>query len=119
MRAHIRPSDSSGITPSALYTIIIVDNTCPFSRVLHYARINFKYDFDITNINTSTPAFQSYIPPSSLNEKGDNHQYAALMYTNPGRDVIESLGMPGKGEKYDVKQLQDDNGLGNAEVGLV
>jgi hypothetical protein len=110
--------DSSGISPSTLYTIIMVDTTCPNARTLHYARTNFKNNFDITNINTSTPALQVYLSPGILDEKGDNRQYAFLMYTNPGRDEIESFKLPAEGQKFDIKQFQDDNGLGDAEAGV-
>jgi hypothetical protein len=110
--------DSSGISPSTLYTIIMVDTTCPSTRVLHYARANFKNNFDITNINTSSAALQSYLAPGSLDEKGDNRQYTFLMYTNPGRDFISSLKLPNEGGTFDVQQFQDDNGLGDAEAGV-
>ena len=110
--------DSSGISPSTLYTIIMVDTTCPQTRVLHYAPANFKNNFDITNMNTSSPALQSYLAPGSLDEKGDNRQYTFLMYTNPGRDSISSLKLPNEGENFDVQQFQDDNGLGDAEAGV-
>jgi hypothetical protein len=110
--------DSSGISPSTLYTIIMVDTTCPNALTLHYARTNFKNNFDITNINTSTPALQVYLSPGSLDEKGDNRQYAFLMYTNPGRDEIESFKLPAEGQEFDIKQFQDDNGLGDAEAGV-
>jgi hypothetical protein len=110
--------DSSGISPSTLYTIIMVDTTCPNARTLHYARTNFKNNFDITNINTSTPALQAYLSPGSLDEKGDDRQYAFLMYTNPGRDEIDAFKLPAEGETFDVKQFQDDNGLGDAEAGV-
>jgi hypothetical protein len=110
--------DSSGISPSTLYTVIMVDTTCPNARTLHYARTNFKNNFDITNINSSTPALQVYLSPGSLGEKGDNRQYAFLMYTNPGRDEIDAFKLPAEGEEFDIKQFQDDNGLGDAEAGV-
>jgi hypothetical protein len=110
--------DSSGISPSTLYTIIMVDTTCPNARTLHYARSNFKNNFDITNINTSSDALQAYLPPGAFAEKGDNRQYSFLMYSNPGRDSISSLKLPAEGENFNVQQFQDDNGLGDAEAGL-
>ncbi|KAF1835741.1 hypothetical protein BDW02DRAFT_476726, partial [Decorospora gaudefroyi] len=110
--------DSSGISPLPLYTMIMVDTTCPNSRTLHYARPNFKYNFDITNINTSSPALLDYIAPGSLDETGDNRQYSFLMYRNPGREEITKLKLPAKGEKFDVGQFQDDNGLGDPTAGV-
>ncbi|CAN9439514.1 unnamed protein product [Alternaria alternata] len=110
--------DSSGISSSTLYTIIMVDTTCPDSRRLHYARANFKYNFEITNINTSSPALLDYIAPGSVEEKGDNRQYSFLMYTNPGRKEITNLQLPGDNEAFDVAQFQNDNGLGDAMAGV-
>lgn len=110
--------DSSGISPSTLYTIIMVDTTCPNSRKLHYARANFKNNFDITNINTSSPARLDYIAPGSFDEKGDDRQYSFLMYMNPGRKEITNLQLPGDNEAFDIKQFQDGNGLGDAMAGV-
>ncbi|KAB2103749.1 hypothetical protein AG0111_0g8443 [Alternaria gaisen] len=110
--------DSSGISSSTLYTIIMVDTTCPDTRRLHYARANFKYNFEITNINTSSPALLDYIAPGSVEEKGDNRQYSFLMYTNPGRKEITDLQLPGDNEAFDVTQFQNDNGLGDAMAGV-
>ncbi|KAL1792824.1 hypothetical protein ACET3X_009331 [Alternaria dauci] len=110
--------DSSGISSSTLYTIIMVDTTCPDSRKLHYVRANFKYNFEITNINTSSPALLDYIAPGSVEEKGDNRQYSFLMYTNPGRKEITDLQLPGDDEAFDVTQFQDNNGLGDAMAGV-
>ncbi|KAG9185338.1 hypothetical protein G6011_07882 [Alternaria panax] len=110
--------DSSGISSTTLYTIIMVDTTCPNSRKLHYARANFKYNFDITNINTSSPALLDYIAPSSLGEKGDNRQYSFLMYMNPGRKEISDLQLPEDNDAFDITQFQDNNGLGDAMAGV-
>jgi hypothetical protein len=110
--------DSSGISAFTLYTIIMVDTTCPNSRKLHYARANFKYNFDITNINTSSPALLNYIAPGSFDEKGDNRQYSFLMYMNPGREEITDLQLPRDNETFDVTQFQDNNGLGDAMAGV-
>jgi hypothetical protein len=96
----------------------MVDTTCPDSRRLHYARANFKYNFEITNINTSSPALLDYIAPGSVEEKGDNRQYSFLMYTNPGRKEITNLQLPGDNEAFDVAQFQNDNGLGDAMAGV-
>ncbi|KNG50160.1 hypothetical protein DDE82_005476 [Stemphylium lycopersici] len=110
--------DSNGISPTTLYTIIMVDTTCSNGRRLHYARANFKNNFDITNINTSSPPLLDYVAPGSAGEKGDNRQYSFLMYTNPGRKEITNLQLPGDDETFDVKQFQDDNGLGDATAGV-
>lgn len=96
----------------------MVDTTCSNGRRLHYARANFKNNFDITNINTSSPPLLDYVAPGSAGEKGDNRQYSFLMYTNPGRKEITNLQLPGDDETFDVKQFQDDNGLGDATAGV-
>ena len=110
--------DSNGISPTTLYTIIMVDTTCSNARRLHYARANFKNNFDITNIDTSSPAILEYIAPGSVGEKGDDRQYSFFMYTNPGRKEITDLQLPEDDEAFDVKQFQDDNGLGDATAGV-
>ncbi|KAL6705540.1 hypothetical protein ACN47E_006657 [Coniothyrium glycines] len=110
--------DSSGIAPSTLYTIIMVDTTCPNALKLHYARANFKNNFDITNIDTKSAASQAYKAPGSLGEVGDNRQYSFLMYTNPGLKQINQLKLPAEGENFNVKQFQDDNGLPDADAGV-
>ncbi|KAI4632546.1 uncharacterized protein J4E87_002020 [Alternaria ethzedia] len=104
--------DSSGISPGTLYTIIMVDSTCPNARKLHYARANFKNNFDITNIETDSPAVLDYVAPGSVGEKGDDRQYSFLMYTNPGRKEITDLQLPGDDEAFDITKFQDDNGQG-------
>ncbi|KAI4933912.1 uncharacterized protein J4E92_003581 [Alternaria infectoria] len=110
--------DSSGISPGTLYTIIMVDSTCPNARKLHYARANFKNNFDITNIETDSPAVLDYVAPGSVGEKGDDRQYSFLMYTNPGRKEITDLQLPGDDEAFDITKFQDDNGLGDAMAGV-
>jgi hypothetical protein len=96
----------------------MVDTTCPDARKLHYARANFKNNFDITNINTSSPALLDYVAPGSVGEKGDNRQYSFLMYTNPGRKEITDLQLPGDDEAFDITKFQNDNGLGDAMAGV-
>lgn len=110
--------DSSGISPTTLYTIIMVDTTCPNAMKLHYARANFKNNFDITNIATESDALQAYKAPGSFGETGDNRQYSFLMYTNPSRRQIAQLRLPTEGENFDVKQFQTDNGLPDASAGV-
>jgi hypothetical protein len=113
--------DSSGISPGVLYTIIMVDTTCPNKRVLHYARANFKNNFDITNINTTTAPLLDYKAPGSFAETGDNRQFSFLMYMQPQRKQIDSLKMPADGEAFDAKKFHSDNGLQEpiAGVGMV
>jgi hypothetical protein len=113
--------DSSGISPTTLHTIIMVDTTCPDKRVLHYARANFKNNFVITNIDTKSEALQKYKAPGSFGETGDNRQYSFLMYINPQRKEIDSLRLPAEGEAFDVQKFQTDNGLQDpfAGVGMV
>jgi hypothetical protein len=110
--------DSSGISPTVLYTIIMVDTTCSNKRVLHYARSNFKNNFDITNINTTTAPLLDYKAPGSFAETGDNRQYSFLMYINPQRKQIDSLKMPAEGEAFDAKKFQTDNGLQDPTAGV-
>ncbi|KAF1916847.1 hypothetical protein BDU57DRAFT_556984 [Ampelomyces quisqualis] len=110
--------DSSGIAPSTLYTIIMVDTTCPKKRVLHYARPNFKNNFDATNIATQSAALQAYKAPGAFGETGDTRQYSFLMYMNPQRKQIDSLQLPAEGEAFDVKKFQTDNGLKDPTAGV-
>jgi len=109
--------DSSGIVPSTLYTIIMLDTTCPTKRTLHYARANFKIS-KITNIDTSTAPVLAYKAPGALAETGDARQYSFLMYVNPQRKVIESLKMPADGEAFDAKKFKDDNGFQDPAAGV-
>ncbi|KAH7361223.1 hypothetical protein BKA66DRAFT_514721 [Pyrenochaeta sp. MPI-SDFR-AT-0127] len=110
--------DSSGISPSTLYTILMVDTTCPNARKLHYARANFKNNFNGVNIETQAAALLDYKAPGAFGEAGDNRQYSFLLYTNPGRKQIDQLKLPAEGENFDVKQFQDDNGLSDASAGV-
>ncbi|KAL6153194.1 hypothetical protein ACJBU6_08356 [Exserohilum turcicum] len=109
--------DSNGISPNILYTIIMVDTTCSNDRKLHFARPNFKNNFDITNINTSSPAIVAYIAPGTLGEKG-NRQYSFLMYQNPGAVEITKLKLQGGNATFNVQQFQADNGLDAAVAGV-
>lgn len=113
--------DSSGIAPSVLHTIVMIDTTCPGKRVLHYARSNFKNNFDKTIIDTKSAALLDYKAPGSFGETGDNRQYSFLLYINPQRKQIDSLQLPAEGEAFDVTKFQTDNGLPEpvAGVGMV
>ncbi|CAO2651286.1 Nn.00g095830.m01.CDS01 [Neocucurbitaria sp. VM-36] len=110
--------DSSGITPSTLYTIVMIDTTCPNARKLHYARANFKNNFNVVNIETQSAALLDYKAPGAFGETGDNRQYTFLMYTNPARKQIDQLKLPAEGENFDVEQFQTDNGLKDASAGV-
>jgi hypothetical protein len=96
----------------------MVDTTCPNARKLHYARANFKNNFDITNIDTKSAPLMEYKAPGAFGEKGDNRQYTFLMYINPNRDEISELEMPEEGQDFDIKQFQDGNGLRDAIAGV-
>jgi hypothetical protein len=110
--------DSAGISPTTLYTIIMVDTTCANKRVLHYARANFKNNLDITNIATQSKAALEYKAPGSLGETGDDRQYSFLMYLNPGRKQLDQLQLPAQGAAFDAKKFQTDNGLSDPTAGV-
>lgn len=96
----------------------MIDTTCPNARKLHYARANFKNNFNGVNIESQAAALQDYKAPGALGETGDNRQYSFLLYTNPGRKQIDQLKLPAEGENFDVKQFQDDNGFSDATAGV-
>ena len=112
--------DSNGISPSTLYTLLMLDTTCT-TYVLHYARSNFKFAFaGGTNIETESQPLLDYKQPGAFEEKGDR-QYVFLMYTNPQRREIGELRLPAEGKAFDVKTFQEDNELNEpvAGVGMV
>lgn len=96
----------------------MIDTTCPGKRVLHYARSNFKNNFDKTIIDTKTPALLDYKAPGSFGETGDNRQYSFLLYINPQRKQIDSLQIPAEGEAFDITKFQTDNGLPDPVAGI-
>lgn len=96
----------------------MVDTTCSDKRVLHYARANFKNNFDITNINTTSPPQLEYKAPGAFGETGDNRQYSFLMYVNPRRQQIDNLQLPAEGEAFDVEKFQTDNNFQEATGGV-
>jgi hypothetical protein len=111
--------DSNGISPTTLYTLIMLDTTCPSARRLHYARSNFKFAFaGGTDIETESLPLMEYLAPGALGERGDERQYVFLMYENPQRSEIAELRMPGEGEAFDVKTFQGNNGLDDAVAGV-
>lgn len=112
--------DSNGISPLTLYTLLMLDTTCP-TRTLHYLRSNFKFAFaGGTNIETASEPLLDYKPPGAFQEKG-GRQYVFLMYINPQRREIDEVRLPAEGEAFDVKTFQADNGLNDpvAGVGMV
>lgn len=113
--------DSNGISPLTLYTLLMVDTTCR-TRTLHYVRSNFKFAFaGGTNIETQSAPLLDYKPPGAFQEKGEQRQYAFLMYENPQRAEIREMRLPAEGEAFDVKTFQADNRLNDpvAGVGMV
>ncbi|KAF2464904.1 uncharacterized protein BDR25DRAFT_318884 [Lindgomyces ingoldianus] len=113
--------DSSNIVANKLYTILLVDTTCDDARTLHFAQTNFKYNFDITNLETSAKALQDYKAPGAFKETGDDRKYSFIMYDNPENNELSTLKLPTEGGTFDVKQFQDDNGFEDpvAGVGMV
>jgi hypothetical protein len=95
----------------------MVDTTCD-TRVLHYARTNFKYNFDIVNIESETDPVLAYKAPGSFSETGDDRKYSFLMYGQPENDEISDLKLPGEGEPFDFGQFQDDNGFEDPKAGV-
>lgn len=111
--------DSNGISPTTLYTLIMLDATCPSARKLHYARSNFKFAFaGGTDIETDSPPLMEYLAPGALGERGQERQYVFLMYENPQREEIAELRLPGEGEVFDVEAFQGENGLSDAVAGV-
>ena len=110
--------DASGVSPTPRYTILMIDTTCDNARTLHYARTNFKYNFDIVKIESSTDAEQAYKAPGSFGETGDDRKYSFLMYLQPQNQEISSLKLPDEGKTFDAQQFQSDNGFQGAEAGV-
>ncbi|KAF1940652.1 hypothetical protein EJ02DRAFT_494360 [Clathrospora elynae] len=113
--------DSSGIAPRTLYTLytlIMLQTTCPSVQKLHYVCSKFKYNFDITNIDIKSAPLLDYKAPGSLGEKRDIRQYTFLMYMNPAFNQIESLKLPAENEDFDERKFQDYNGFGDADAGM-
>jgi hypothetical protein len=111
--------DSNGISPTTLHTMIMVDTTCPTARKIHYARSNFKFDFQGgTNIATESAPILDYKAPGAFGEKGDNRQYTFLMYINPERNEITDLQLPAESEIFDIAKFEKDNGLNPATAGV-
>ncbi|KAF2689591.1 hypothetical protein K458DRAFT_292398 [Lentithecium fluviatile CBS 122367] len=109
--------DSDGIATSVLYTIIMVDTTDDSNRVLHFARANYKHSEGVKLESEDQPLLE-YKAPGTLGETGDEKKYTFLLYTNPERNEIKSLTLPGDGETFDVKKFQDDNGLEDPNAGV-
>ncbi|KAF2809920.1 uncharacterized protein BDZ99DRAFT_299854 [Mytilinidion resinicola] len=110
--------DSSGIATATKYLIVLLDISCDSARTLHYAKPDFKYDFDITSISSNATAIQEYKPPGAFGETGDGRKYAFLFYNQPGNNDIATMKIPKEGEAFEVKSFQDDNGLVDSVAGV-
>lgn len=108
--------DADGIASNARKLIIMVDTTCN-SRVLHFARANYKVNFQITNLQSDTPPALAYKAPGSFQETG-KRTYSFLMYRQPRNRDIPNLQVPAEGAAFDAKKFQSDNGLSDAEAGV-
>ncbi|KAF1997861.1 hypothetical protein P154DRAFT_524412 [Amniculicola lignicola CBS 123094] len=96
----------------------MIDTTCDQARTLHFAQANFKYNFDVVNIESDSPQLQEYKAPGSFGEEGDERKYSFLMFDNPNRRQISELKLPGEGEAFDVDQFRSDNGFEDAVAGV-
>ncbi|KAF3008663.1 hypothetical protein E8E13_008945 [Curvularia kusanoi] len=111
--------DSNGISPTTLYTLVMLDTTCPNARKLHYVRSNFKFAFaGGTNIETESAPLLDYQAPGAFDEQGDDRQYVFLMYVNPQRSEFTQMQLPARGAVFDVERFQSDNGLDDAIAGV-
>ncbi|KAF2636451.1 hypothetical protein P280DRAFT_510413 [Massarina eburnea CBS 473.64] len=109
--------DSSGISTTTLFTVMMVDTTSDDSRTLHYVRSNFKSS-GIVNIETKDSPILSYKAPGAFGETGDDRKYTFLMYRNPNRAMLKTLKMPEDGKTLDIKKFQTDNGLSDPVAGM-
>ncbi|CAI6339163.1 unnamed protein product [Periconia digitata] len=109
--------DSSGISTTTLYTVLMVDTTQDNARILHYARANFKVS-SIVNIESQDDPLLAYKAPGAFGETGDARKYTFLLYKNPQRQRITSLDLPEEGKPFDIKKFQTDNGLPDPGAGL-
>jgi hypothetical protein len=96
----------------------MVDTTCEGARTLHFARTNYKVNFDGVKIASETEPVLAYQAPGALGEEGGGRQYSFLMYTQPGNDELSDLQIPAEGQPFDVAQFQSDNGFRDPAAGL-
>ncbi|KAF2272879.1 uncharacterized protein EI97DRAFT_436490 [Westerdykella ornata] len=99
----------------------MLDTTCASSPRLHYARANFRYNFEIVKIESQTTPALAYQAPGAFGETGDQRQYSFLMYNQPGFRDLTDLKVPGDGQAFDAEKFKSDNGLADpvAGVGMV
>ncbi|KAF2748954.1 hypothetical protein M011DRAFT_319964 [Sporormia fimetaria CBS 119925] len=109
--------DSSGISSQKRYTILLLDTTCSQQR-LHYARANFKYNFQIVSIESLSIPALPYQRPGAFGETGDERKYSFLMFSQPQGREIEDLKIPGDGEAFDIGTFKSQNGLKDASGGV-
>ncbi|KAF2873266.1 hypothetical protein BDV95DRAFT_627972 [Massariosphaeria phaeospora] len=109
--------DSSGISTSARYTILMVDTTCDDARKLHYAKANFQVSQGVKIESEAEPAL-TYAAPGSFGETGDDRKYTFLMYNHPRQAEVSDLKLPEGDEAFDAKKFQDDNGFKDPVAGL-
>ncbi|KAF2654103.1 hypothetical protein K491DRAFT_660866 [Lophiostoma macrostomum CBS 122681] len=109
--------DSSAISSTALFTVLMVDVTEDGKNVLHYARPNFIHT-EIVEIGSDSKALQAYKAPGSFGETGDDRKYIFLLYNNPKRDEVSTLKLPSEGDTFDAQQFQDDNGFEAPQAGI-
>ena len=64
----------------------MVDTTCDDARKLHYARSNFKYNFDITNLETDSEPLLEYKAPGAFGKTIHDEDVARLLIHFPRRD---------------------------------
>jgi hypothetical protein len=94
----------------------MIDTTCN-TRTLHFARTNYKVNFQFVQIQSDTPPVLSYQAPGTFGEQGDGRQYSFLMYAQPRNIELDTLTIPGEGEAFDVEKFQADNGFRDANAG--
>jgi hypothetical protein len=96
----------------------MIDTTCDNAFTLHYARTNFKINFQVVQIVSETDPALKYQAPGAFGETGDDRKYTFLMYSQPRNIEISNLKLPEEGTAFDVKQFQDDNGLEDPQAGV-
>jgi len=95
----------------------MIDTTCP-TRVLHFAKTNYKYNFDVVKLESDATPAQAYKAPGAFGEKGDGREYTFLMYRQPRNREIDTVKVPAEGQAFDVKSFQTENGLSDAVAGV-
>ncbi|KAF1808840.1 hypothetical protein P152DRAFT_205657 [Eremomyces bilateralis CBS 781.70] len=106
--------DSSGISTTANFVIMMLDTTCS-QRVIHFMQPNFKSSGDRLQLASQAQSLVDYVAPGSRGEKGQR-QYTFLMFLQPSSARINSV--PNAGDVVDVASLQTSNGLRPAIAGV-